>query len=653
MQPTQRPLHSPWLRALLLATAASAAGCHGCKDNHPYVPYVIGSADAATADAAPSGQAAAIGPSGRDAAVTMSGEPAVLAPAATSSWAISGLVLEAPPGLVFVAALVRDFDDGGAPDAFAVVRPVEGGDPGQVAFYRGPGAEAGPTPTSLAARAVFAPPADLIQGPGCAPLARLAAIGRRSVLVELGSRCPPRVSSAPDRWVAVVAGGAAPRVRLAVTAVDPAGAPALSVDGEASDRDGDGLDDVALRVTLEPPDSVLSGHGSGADGGAARADAPRLTATLAWLDRPAGPSRDLAATEASFLSVATLASSRAKSPKEAPSVPALVAQGRALWRAVCADGGAPRLTGVAGTGAITCGSTRALEEAGLAEARSYVTTGDALRAALALDRAERAPASRTPSRVAEARKWLEQLAPAVQAKSMRWLSATPEVRTGHEPAWGALAFDAAGRLLVRTRTGVVRVDPDAADASTSEVPAADVAPWSTAVASVDGALRWIEAYDACDGVALHATFAAGDDLRDVSLPLPPPLGDRCVGSRGAPVRALAVAWGPRGLEAIADGEPVLVTPESGEASMLAGFLDSPATRGAPRSPDGRVLVVATSAGLVVRGPGRTRLLRTSEVDAAWADDRDCAVSNDASHVACVRGSKAWLGAWETDDSRPR
>jgi hypothetical protein len=552
--------------------------------------------------------------------------------------------------MAFVAALVRDFDDDGVPDAFAIARPAEGADPGQVAFYGGVGGDGS---AALSARASFAPPPGLMQGPGCAPLARLAAIGRRTVLVELGSRCPPRVSSLPDRWLAVVAGGAAPRVRLALTAIDPAGAPALTVEGEASDRDGDGLDDVALRVTLDPPDLAAAERGLGVDGGLATPDAPRLTATLAWLDRQAGPSRDLAPTEASFQSIAAMAASRAKSTKDAPGVPLLVAQTRALWRAVCADGGAPRLSGVTGTGAITCGSTRALEEAGLAEVRSYVTTGDILRAALALDRAERAPASRTPARVAEARKWLEQLAPASGSGAVRWLSAAPEVRSGHEPAWGALAFDADGGLLVRTRAGVVRVRTEVADGSLAEVPAAEVPSWSTAVASADGALRWIETYDACDGVALHASFAAGDDLRDVSLPVAPPLGDRCVGSRGAPVRAWPIAWGPAGLEAIADGEPVLVTPESGRASLLSGRLDSPVTRGAPRSPDGRILVVATSAGLLVRSPAGARLLRSPAPDAAWAEDRDCAVSNDASHVACVRRGKAWLGSWDTDDPRSR
>jgi hypothetical protein len=628
--------------AVLLLPSLAAAGCHGCHDDHPYVPYSIDEHEPGRVDG---GQAASPVPSAQppaaEAGAPFAGEAATLAPPGLARWPVGGLVLDAPQGLVFVSAVVRDFDGDGAADAFAVVRAAEAGDAGRLAFYRGgPGAGAA---AGIAAQATFAPPAEIVRDGACAPVARLAAIGKKTVLAELGSQCPPRPSSAPDRWVAVVDGtspappgrgqapmtGATPRVRLAVTVVDPPAAPALSIDGEASDRDGDGLDDVALRVTLEGGSAPLE-------------PGPRVSATLAWLDRPAGPSRDAGATEASFASLASQAAVRAKSAKDAPTVPVLVAQTRALWRALCADGAAPRLVGVTGTGSITCGSTRALEEAGLAEVKSQVTMGDPLRAALALDRAERAPAARTASRAKEARGWIESLASAVAARSVRAVAAVPVVHHGHEPAWGALAFEASGKLLVRTRAGVVRVDPDAGD----EAAADDTKAWGEGVSSPDGALRWIETYDACDGVALHATFASGDDVRDVALPVAPSLGERCTGSRGAPARALPVAWGPGGLEAIVEGQPVLVTPESGRASLLASFLDSPSFLGGPRSPDGKTLVVPTSAGLLVRGASRTRLLRSPELDGAWADQRDCAVSNDGAHVACVRAGKAWVGTWD-------
>src|SRR5258708_24837530 len=101
------------------------------------------------------------------------------------------------------------------------------------------------------------------------------------------------------------------------------------------------------------------------------------------------------ATESSFGALAASARTHATRAKDAATVPGFVVQTRALWRAMCANGGAPRLVGIAGTGAITCGASRALEGAGLAEVRAYVTMSDPMRAALALDRAQRAPASRT------------------------------------------------------------------------------------------------------------------------------------------------------------------------------------------------------------------------------------------------------------------
>jgi hypothetical protein len=605
------------------------AGCHGCREDHPYVPYAIGSERPdAGREVAP---LASSTPPAVDAGVTLAGGTATPAPPGLSHWPVEGIVLEAPQGLVFVSALVRDYDGDGVADAFALVRPAEGSDPGELVFYRG--ARSLAEGDGLAVQSSFPPALDMRRDAGCVAIDRLVAVGRRSVLVELGSQCPPRATNAPDRWLAVVSGAAnpsgSPIVRLAATVVDPPGAPSLSVDGDTSDRDGDGLDDVALRVTLEGGSAPLE-------------PGPRVGATLAWLDRPAGLSRDSSATESSFATLSAQAAVRARNVRDAPLVPPLVAQTRALWRAVCADGGAPRLLGVSGTGAIRCGSTRALEDAGLAEVRAYVTLGDALRAALALDRAERAPASRTPARAAEARAWIEPLAPTAMAQAMRAIAAVPQSGKGHEPSWGALAFEPGGKLLVRTRAGVVRVDPEAGD----ETSADDVKAWPAAVSSPDGTLRWIETYDACDGVALHATFAGGDDVRDVALPVAPTLGQRCTGSRGAPARALALAWGAGGLEAIVEGQPLRIVPETGQASLLAALLDSATIPGAPRSPDGKVVVASTSAGFLVQGSSRPRLLRASELEGTWDEQRDCAVSRDAAHVACVRGGKAWVGTWE-------
>jgi hypothetical protein len=609
--------------APVLAVVLATASCHGCHEDHPYVPYAIGSTTpgpAAPGDAA----AATIAPAAPIEAGTdrFTGEPALVAPPGLSQWTVEDFPLSAPDGAVFVLAVVRDFDGDGTREAFAIVRPSDGNDPGRLVFY--PAAVGGAPVTPV----TFDPPPQLTRDASCTPIDRLEVVGGKSILVELGAQCPMRPSSAPVRWVAIVGAGTAPKVRLAATISDPAGAPALSIDADTADRDGDGRDDVALRVTIE-------------GGGAPLEPGPRMGAMLAWLDRPAGLSRDQGTTEASFSSLASAAMTHAVRKQEAPTVPGYVSQMRALWRGTCAEGGAPRVVGVAGAGAIGCGAGRALETAGLAVVRAYVTMGDPLRALLALDRSERAPATRTPAKVTEAQGWVAPLAPSSTARAVRAIAAVPAEPHGHEPAWGPLAFEPGGKLLVRTAAGVVRVDPDQGDEA-----AAGGVDWKPGVTSPDGSLRWIEAYDPCDGLPLRASFATGDDMRDVALPVPPSLAGRCAGSRGAPARAIPIAWGPRGLEALVEGAPVLITNDLASASPLTAFLDQPAEKGSPRSPDGKTYVIPTSAGLLVRGVGGARLFRARELNDSYADQRGCVVSDDGTHVACERGDRAWVGAWD-------
>jgi hypothetical protein len=307
------------------------------------------------------------------------------------------------------------------------------------------------------------------------------------------------------------------------------------------------------------------------------------------------------------------------------------------------EGGGVRVADLVGAHALSCGQSKGLEEAGLAEVRAYATAGDAVRAVAALDRAQVAPATRTASRSTDAQKWIADIAPVSAAPSvLRAVAAVPQIEKGRAPSWGALAFEASGKLLVRTAAGVARVDPVAGD----ELAADDVATWRTIVIAPDGAHTWTGAYDACDGVALHASFAptAAGEARDVPLPVSPPLGARCDGSRGEPSPAKPMAWGPGGLEAIVAGEPVLVSADLVRATPLLAPLGQPVTPGSPRSPSGRVTVEPTSQGLLVRG-ARYRLLRARELEGGYAELRDCAVSDDGARVACLRGGRAFVGVW--------
>jgi len=114
-----------------------------------------------------------------------------------------------------------------------------------------------------------------------------------------------------------------------------------------------------------------------------------------------------------------------------------------------------------------------------------------------------------------------------------------------------------------------------------------------------------------------------------------------------PVSLTPIAWGAGGLEAVVAGSPLLFssfTAEGAKVGALLQPLGQPVTPGAPRSPDGRTTVVPTSQGIVVRGE-KARILRARELDHGYLELRDCAVSDDASRVACVRGGRAFVGIW--------
>jgi hypothetical protein len=632
------PARSSGLAAGLAALAIACGGCKGCRDDHPYVPYAIEDAP----PVAPStDDAVAPLPAPLDAGPFRVRE-ATAAPANATRWTLDGVDLVAPADRVFALGLTGDFDGDGAKDAVALLLSpasapaspggdADGGvDLGELFLYRGrPGSTLGPAQ-------VMASPPGLASGAGCAAKRRLTQVGEHSLALETGAACD-RASGV--RWVAVLGVTAdATKAHFQATVLDPVAAPALGFDIDGSDRDGDGLDDVTVRVSLD-------------GGGPPFEPGPRVTAALRWFDRSAGMSRDPDEPEASFRGIASGAAVRAAKPKEALAVPRLVEQARNLFRAVCAEGGGPRIVDVGGmqgpAGTIRCGTSKALEEVDLAEVRAYAVGGDPLRAIAALDRAQVAPASKTTTRTADAQGWIAQAAPTLASPSvLRAIGAVPQIDRGRSPVWGAVAFDANGRALVRTVAGVVRVDPVSGD----EAAAPDVAVWRSALVSPDTAYRWLESRDECDGVSLHAVFApnAGGDLRDVALPIAPPLGARCADpSHGEPATTLPIAWGPGGLEAVVAGEPLLVSGDLTRATPLVAPLGQPVTAGAPRSPNGKVLVFPTSLGILVRG-ARSRLLRAKELDGGYAELRDCAVSDDGARVACVRGGRAFVGVWEPE-----
>jgi hypothetical protein len=332
---------------------------------------------------------------------------------------------------------------------------------------------------------------------------------------------------------------------------------------------------------------------------------------------------------------------RAAKTKEAPQVIAQARAVRVLWTALCGDGRSPRLVRVMGGSPLTCGPSRALEEAGLAEARAHAALGDALGAITALEQAQLPPATKTATRSKDAENWITQLAPIAQATQVRAVAAVPQFTRSTTPAWGALAFESSGKLLVRTAAGVVRVDVEHGD----EADATDVPAWSSSVVSPDGAQRFLEAYDPCDGVSVHASLVTldGGDLTDVALPISPRLGAHCTTAKGSPASVVPLAWAAGGLETLVGGEPILIS--QGRASVPRAPLGQPTPRGSARSPDGKTFAYASSLGVLVQGTSKARLVRSPDLDGTYAEQRDCTVSDDAAHVACVRAGKAWVASF--------
>lgn len=545
------------------------------------------------------------------------GEPAVALPPGTTSIELDGAQVSVPEREI-VLALFGDFDGDGKKDALAIVRAPAtpegrgGSAAGEIVHFHGG--------TPVGGAIAVGPTMGV--DPSCAPTARLERIGPRSAFAEIGSAC---TKGSGTRAIWVVRLGPALDVAFDATIADPLSAPRLAVDAEAADRDKDGIDDVVLKLTIE-------------GGGAPFEPGPRLTAKLAFFDRPAGPSRDAEEPEASLKAIAAQATARAGKPKDAPSVPGMVQQMRALYRALCREGGAPRIDKIHGGSAPSCGASKPLEDAGVAEVRAFVAQGDAVRAFAAADLASAAPATKTPARIAEVQKMLAEVAPAMEARSSRALNVLADAPRLH-PEWGPLAFEGADKLLVRHGEKVSRIDLGTFEQEDTDIPA-----WPSHVVSPDGRSRWLEAYHACEGVALRATFApvAEGDVQEVLLPVAPRLGTRCAGGRGEAAAATPVAWGPRGLETIVAGQPLLVRLDGQNASALATWLDEPPPRGSPRSPNGKAIAIATPQGLLVRAD-RTTLRRAPDL-APYPDLRHCTTTDDGLVVACLKKGRVVV-AW--------
>lgn len=576
------------LAAALLACAASA--CNSCEAEKPYTPFGVTSALPAPTSAAP----LASTPSAKlDAGKYPA---AIVAPAGSRKLRMKELTLEAPPRYLFDRALV--LGEGATLQAVAWVKAEpEARDisPGALIAFSASGES----------RQLLTLPSFVPIAPGCTHETRLEQTAPGSVLVDTRATCTtPLVARVPVEAISVVA-PASPRPEvLTLRLAAPAPGEALSIAEDSSDRDQDGREDVQLTLTLTSPDGA------------------KASASLAFLDRAAGVSRDASEPRASLLAAA-----KAVLAKAGPGALGEIAAQRRLLASLCAEGATPRVFDAEG-GPLQCGDLGAvIDTLGRAEVLARLAAKDTLGAFSVLTRADwyfkKLSADAQKSISKELTKRLLPITPNASA-----LTAHPKLPKG--PHFSPLWFETDGSLLVVTDAGVVRVSRDGATETPLDAEAS-VRAWPLDVTDATGK-RLTGSLCACDAseVQLGVTDANGALLPGLPTKLLAPRPGGCRGRFSCPE--------PTPISAGAEGFSVLLAGTMVETAPAGSSLPSP---GSARSPDGKWLVAVSPLGVVVSGPTpELWKLPEAPVDARHA--QDCVVGNDRFAVACVVDGKAVL-----------
>ena len=616
--------------ALLVVAPSGCSG--GCRKGTPYVPWL--QEDAATSAVQKDGDVAVVdAPVDGGKAPSFQPVRATLAPQNALKFTLDGATIDAPAGNVIIAAIAHDLDGDGVRDVAAYVQPAGGGG-GELRLYRGDekgDLSASRAVTGSGSNAEIGLPAPCLGKPV------MTLVGPHTISLDLRPSCGDAAPSA--RRFVLAAFAPSPSIRWSARVAEAPPGWSLTIDVQAPDLDGDGVDDPTFVFGLE-------------GGGAPYEPGDRMVALVRYWDRPAGLSRDRTEPEKSFQLVSQQAHARATKKTQAITVAALVRRLRLLHGALCAEAGAPWID-VGGDHGVGCGASRGLEDASAAEVKASLTMGDVLSAMAARERLSSSPAAQKTTKTrAEIDRQILAAVPAVWAttKEPRVIPSTPSKGA---PAWGALAFEKSGSLLVRTTTGVVRIDP----ATLEDADAPDVASWGWEVVYPGKDVRLTAVVDACEAPYLAARIA-GHDVPTGAMTLPLPImpnfsSGRCPEGKAQNASTTVVSWGGGGLFTLVEHEPViipgeLVTPSgarsSGTTPAPGTHVDGPVTLGAPRSPSGSYLVVPTRFGLVRRDEtgGPTLLVRAKDIEGLYGSLRECAIGDDGAHLACVREGKLIL-----------
>lgn len=588
-------------RTLRLARVSLlSAALLACKEDKPYTPFEVATAlpPQPNAEGAPPPVETAP-PAPTEAPVRR----ALRAPRDATTWKVGDMNLKAPEGQVFELAL-------------PLAAPPEGTSPGVVAWTMRKSDGKSPTTGGLwlyagsSVRRLLDFPGFVPVGPECEHAANLDQTGPGTVTFEVRARCSARlVARAPTRAVVVLHPLRSDPVLLGFRAADPAPGESLDLTIDSRDLDGDGRDDLTLRVAV-----------------ASEGQKKPASAEFAWFDRAAGRSRNPREPAASFAAAAGRLQSQSKSKRDAPGVAAGANALRRLYASLCAESGTPRVWTFEGA-PLPCAAESSLTTALSAEIDAALSQGRPVEALGLLERESWFGGKFTDKERARLEQSVSAKLRPVDAEVTGSFPA--DVQAPAEPHWSPLRFEGE-RLWVRTTDGhVLSSDPPGTPARDANLGVAGAAhqstvpePWPLRVTDASGR-TWTAVVPSCDRSELQVAFVARDGAPLPLLPVPvlaPRPGLCKPGSRQTP-SAHPLRWHEGRLELWAGGQRV----------VAEGAFGGPAPGAAP--PRESVPVVSSKLGPLVLQNDRETLWRGD----ATRGVTDCAASADGRLLACLRG----------------
>ncbi len=580
----------------MTALPALAVGCDGCRAEKPYTPFGVTSAlPIATASAPPAASASLAGDA--DAPPV---RKAVLAPPAAKRWNVAGRDLDSPTGRVFEQALVADFDGDQQPDAAAWTLPdAEAKDaaPGELWLY----------PSTGEAKKLLDFPSFLPTGANCNAVAALSASAAATLTLDVRVACSTQLAGrAATRALLAIDPQAENPVRFGVRAAESAPNETLTLELVARDDDSDGRNDFDLRV------------GMGRVGAA-----PEVFATLQFLDRAAGVSRNPSQPSRSLLEGLKKDLARSLKKKTAELALSHVELTRRLLGSLCAEGATARVFDWSGNPLPCTPLQEVVDRLGAVEVGAHLALGDFTAALAALARDGWYFGSLGKATRTQLEKDIDKRVP---SRAVTKVAIEVRPRSTASPARAPIAFDADGALLIQTAQGMLQVKPGELRAEAALDPDAGAASWPNDV-SVQSGERWLATTYSCDRSEVSLLLTGGAQAV-APLALLAPRPGVCGGGRFSERFAPVPAGLEPSFEVVVGAQPFKI----GAASR--GF-----PHGVARSPDGATLAIATPLGLSIQAES-VELWKAEGFVAAGVEA--CAVSNRATRAACIRAGKVEL-----------